>query len=167
MTHAGLYVSDVERSTRFYRDVLGLTVTDNDEKAQLVFLSADPEDEHHMIVLLPGRNAPAGTKILQQVAFRCESLSDVIGFWRRLVEHDANIIYTSTHGNAISCYFQDPDGNTLEVYWPTGLEARQGFLISLDFTQPEEQLMRQVREAVEKYGATGYVDMEMLQRQVD
>lgn len=167
LTHTGLFVSDVEKSKAFYRDMLGLTVTDDDKEAQLVFLSSDPEDEHHMIVLLPGRNAPADVQILQQVSFRCSTLADVIAFWRRFTENDVKIIYTSTHGNAISCYFQDPDGNTLEVYWATGLKARQGFLLSLDFNKSEAELMAEVNTMVDKYGATGYVDMDMLQQQME
>lgn len=167
LTHTGLFVSDVEKSKAFYRDMLGLTVTDDDKSAQLVFLSADPEDEHHMIVLLPGRNAPAGVQVLQQVSFRCSTLADVIAFWRRFTENGVKIIYTSTHGNAISCYFQDPDGNTLEVYWATGLKARQGFLLSLDFNKSEAELMADVKTMVDKYGATGYLDMDMLQQQME
>lgn len=167
LTHTGLFVTDLEKSKAFYRDVLGLTVTDHDEGAQLVFLSADPEDEHHMIVLLPGRNAPAGVQLLQQVSFRCSTLADVIAFWRRFVDNGVKIIYTSTHGNAISCYFEDPDGNTLEVYWATGLEARQGFLLGLDFNKSESELMADVQAAVDQYGVTGYVDMAMLQQQIE
>ncbi len=70
--------------------------------------------------------------------------------------------YTMTHCNAISCYFKDPDDNVLEVYWPTGLEAKQGFLVELDFNQPEVELIRQAEEAVDKYGKSDYVDWPLL-----
>ncbi|MDO5948167.1 MULTISPECIES: VOC family protein [Burkholderia cepacia complex] len=164
-THVGLFVNDLERSLRFYRDILGMVVTDHDEKAQLVFLSTDPEDEHHMVVLLPGRDAPSDSRLIQQVSFRCASLADVIGFWRRLTENNVKIIYTSTHGNAISCYFRDPDDNSLEVYWPTGLKATQGFLLGLDFSKTEAELMKQVEDAVLQHGVEGYVDMALLEQQ--
>lgn len=167
LTHTGLFVNDLEVSLRFYRDMLGLMVTDHDREAGLVFLSADPKDEHHMIVLLPGRNAAADARLIQQVAFRCTTLGDVIAYWRRFVEHEVHILYTSTHGNAISCYFHDPDGNVLEVYWPTGLEARQGFLMNVDFTCTQAEILAEVSAAVAKYGATGYVDLAMLQRQIE
>ena len=166
MTHAGLYVNDIEKSRRFYQDVLGLTETDNDSNAGLVFLSSNPADEHHMVVLIAGRTAHADAKLIQQIAFRCDTLADVIGYWKRFVAREVPIIYTITHGNAISCYFRDPDSNVLEVYWATGLDARQGFLVELDFSQPEEVVLEATRSAVEKYGQTGYVDLAVLQRQL-
>lgn len=165
LTHAGFFVIDLEKSKRFYEDILGLTVTDEDKEMGAVFLSSDPSDEHHMIVLIGGRNAPVDVRLVQQVAFRCPTLGDVIAFWRRFTANKIKIIYTSTHGNAISCYFQDPDGNTLEVYWPTQLEARQGFLLRLDFSKPEAVLIQEVEDAVEKYGKTGVVDLKMLEQQ--
>jgi catechol 2,3-dioxygenase-like lactoylglutathione lyase family enzyme len=160
-----LHVRDLERSIAFYRDTLGLIVTDHDTKAGLVFLSSRPEDEHHEVLLTTGRNVPIEGRLIQQIAFRCSDLADVIGFWRRFVEQDVKILYTITHGNAISCYFMDPDDNICEVYWPTGLKARQGFLIGLDFTKSEEELMQQVRGLVEQHGETGIVDCKLLEAQ--
>ena len=166
LTHTGLYVNDIEASRRFYKDILGLAETDYDTKAGLLFLSSDPDDEHHMVVLISGRTAASDVKLVQQVAFRCNTLADVIGFWRRFVQNGVKIIYTITHGNAVSCYFRDPDDNVLEVYWATGLEARQGFLIELDFERPEAELMRTVEDAVHKYGKTGYFDMAAVEREL-
>jgi len=31
------------------------------------------------------------------------------------------------HGNAIAIYFLDPEGNKLEVYWPTGPDFLKPF----------------------------------------
>ena len=163
--HVGLFVTDVERSVAFYHDILGLHMTDRDEDHGLVFLSARPDVEHHELLLLGGRTVPADAKLVQQVSFHCPRLSDVLGFWRRLVEHHVPIIYTATHGNAVTCYFKDPDDNVVEVYWNTGLKARQGFLIPLDFTESEDSLMAQVRDAVAKYGETGYIQPGMLEEQ--
>jgi hypothetical protein len=36
--------------------------------------------------------------------------------------------------------FDDPDGNMIEVYWPTGVKYRQPFIEPLDLTQSEEAL---------------------------
>ncbi len=166
LTHAGLYVNDIEKSRLFYQNLLGLTETDNDRNAGLVFLSSNPADEHHMVVLIAGRTAHSDAKLIQQIAFRCATLADVIGYWRRFVEQGVPIIYTVTHGNAISCYFRDPDNNVLEVYWATGMEARQGFLVELDFSEPEDVVLETTRAAVQRYGQTGYVDLTVLQRQL-
>ena len=79
--------------------------------------------------------------------------------------NDVKIIYTITHGNAISCYFKDPDENICEVYWPTGLKARQGFLIGLDFNDSEEKIMKQVTDLVKEHGETGIIDFKLLAEQ--
>ncbi len=166
LTHTGLFVNDIEVSRTFYKEMLGLTESDYDQNAGLLFLTSDPSDEHHMVLLIGGRNTPKDARMLQQMAFRCKTLEDVMSYWKRFVANKVDIVYTITHGNSISCYFKDPDGNVLEVYWPTGLEAKQGFLIELDLNQPEAEIMKQVRDAVDKYGKTGYVDMAVLERQM-
>jgi catechol 2,3-dioxygenase-like lactoylglutathione lyase family enzyme len=165
LAHVGLHVTDLQRAVDFYHGVLGLQITDDDREHGLLFLSADPEDEHHQLLLCEGRNVPLDGRLIQQVAFRCRALSDVIGFWRRLVTAGAPILYTITHGNAVGCYFRDPDDNICEVYWKTGLKARQGFIAPLDFSQPEDELMAQVNEMVAQHGETGFIHPAMLQEQ--
>ena len=102
---------------------------------------------------------------VQTCALPISALADVIEYWKRFKAHGVNIMYTITHGNAISCYFKDPDGNILEVYWKTGLEARQGFLIGLDFNKSEAELMAEVRELVKQHGEKGYIDFKLLEEQ--
>ena len=165
VAHVGVFVTDLDRSIAFYRDILGLTVTDEDRGPGLIFLSSHPDDEHHEILLASGRDVPPNVKLLQQIAFRCSRLSDVIGYWKRFVENNVKIIYTITHGNAISCYFKDPDDNILEVYWQTGLKARQGFLLSLDFNKSEAELIAEVRDMVKEHGEKGVIDFKLLEEQ--
>lgn len=165
LTHVGLHVRDLEKSVAFYRDVLGLTVSDHDKGAGLVFLSSHPDDEHHEVLLTSGRNVPVDGRLIQQIAFRCTTLADVIGYWRRFMAQGVKILYTITHGNAISCYFMDPDDNICEVYWPTGLKARQGFLIGLDFNRGEDELIRDVQALVAEHGERGVVDFKLLEAQ--
>jgi catechol 2,3-dioxygenase-like lactoylglutathione lyase family enzyme len=165
LAHVGIFVRDLETSIHFYRDILGLTMSDDDREHGLVFLSSHPDDEHHEVLLTTGRTVPIEAKLIQQISFRCPTLADVIAYWRRLVENNVKIMYTITHGNAIACYFFDPDDNICEVYWRTGLKARQGFLIGVDLNKPEEELLAFVRQAVAEHGKTGYVDMELLATQ--
>ena len=165
LAHVGLHVFDLQRSVDFYHGILGLQITDDDREHGLLFLSADPEDEHHQVLLCEGRSVPLGGQLIQQVSFRCPALADVIGFWQRLVAAKAPILYTVTHGNAVACYFRDPDDNICEVYWQTGLKARQGFISPLDFTLPESEIMAQVKDLVAKHGDTGYIAPEMLHEQ--
>jgi catechol 2,3-dioxygenase-like lactoylglutathione lyase family enzyme len=165
--HVGLYVQDLDKSLAFYRDLLGLHVTDLIATRRIAFLSSRPQAEHHELVLCEGRSVGRREFLLQQLSFRCTALQDVLDYHRILKAHSVPIQYNVSHGNAVGTYFYDPDGNVCEVYWPTGLQARQGFLQGLDFSQSPEQLMELVREYVTRYGATGYRDpaLPMLQHE--
>ena len=163
--HVGIHCQDIETQKAFFRDVLGLTVTDEDPEAGFVFLSAQPEIEHHELVLLRGRDVPREGLMLQQISFRCNTLTDVLQFHSRFKAHRVPYDMEATHGNAISIYFYDPEGNRCEVYWDTGLRARQPFLDALDLDQPPEKILARVNELVEKFGVTGHVNHEMLATQ--
>jgi catechol 2,3-dioxygenase-like lactoylglutathione lyase family enzyme len=160
--HVGIYVEDVDRSLAFYRDLLGLYVTDADEQNGMYFLSARPDEEHHEFLVCRGRTAPRDARLIQQVSFRCASLETVIAYWERLRDAGVEFDRIVSHGNAVGVYFFDPDHNRCEVYWPTGLEARQTFLAQIDLTRPVDALMTEIKAYVEKYGATGYVDPVLL-----
>jgi catechol-2,3-dioxygenase len=163
--HVGIHCHDLEAQEAFFRDVLGLTVTDADHEAGMVFLSAQPDHEHHELVLMRGRDVPNGALMLQQISFRCNTLADVLQFYSHFKAHRVPFDMVVTHGNAVGIYFYDPEGNRCEVYWPTGLIARQPFLDALDLTQPPGAIMARIQELVDKYGATGHVDTSMLAAQ--
>ena len=163
--HVGIHVNDLEKSLHFYRDVLGLTVTDEDRGAGMVFMSARPEVEHHELMLCSGRTAPREAMVVQQISFRCGSLQDVKEYYRRLRDNQVQIDMTVSHGNAVAVYFYDPDGNRCEVYWGTGLEARQPYLVGVDLDKSADVLVSEVQESVRRYGATGYVDPRFLELQ--
>ena len=154
--HVGIFCRDLPRQVEFYTEVLNLEITDRDEVAGLTFLSSDPEREHHMLLLLPGRVGE--DTVVQQISFRCPSLKDVVGFHRRLLAAGARIDRVLNHGNAVGVYFWDPEGNRCEVYWDTGLKAAQPFLKDIDLTQGEHNVMATVRAAVEAHGDTGYIE---------
>ena len=107
LAHVGLHVRDLQKSVAFYRDIVGLKISDDDKLAGIVFMSSHPEEEHHELLLAAGRSVPLNVQLLQQISFRCSTLNDVIEYWRRFVANDVKILYTVTHGNAVSCYFKD------------------------------------------------------------
>jgi catechol 2,3-dioxygenase-like lactoylglutathione lyase family enzyme len=163
--HVGIHVRDLEKSKWFYSEVLGLTVTDVDPALQLVFLSARPDVEHHELLLCGGRDAPLEDKLVQQISFRCDTLGDVIEHYHRLTAADVEIDQVVSHGIAIGVYFYDPDHNRCEVYWTTGLAARQPYIESIDLTRPVEEIMAEVAESVRVYGQDGFVDADFAARQ--
>jgi catechol 2,3-dioxygenase-like lactoylglutathione lyase family enzyme len=160
--HVGIYVEDVERSLAFYRDLLGLHVTDQDEKNGMYFLTSRPGVEHHEFLVCRGRTAPRDARLIQQISFRCPSLEDVIGFYERMKAAGVEFDSIVSHGNAVGVYFFDPDHNRCEVYWATGLEARQTYLAQVDLTRPPDDIIADIKEHVQQYGSTGFVDPFLL-----
>jgi catechol-2,3-dioxygenase len=164
--HVGIHAHNLDNLVTFYRDVLGLQVTDEEPRAGMVFMSARPEEEHHELLLCAGRNVEdRDAQLLQQVSFRCDSLDDVIGYYRTFREHQVPIDMIVSHGNAVGLYFRDPEGNRCEVYWGTGLKARQPYLEMVDLDEEPDEIMRKIRESVAVHGETGVVDRRALEAQ--
>jgi catechol 2,3-dioxygenase len=122
LTHAGLNVYDIDRMRDFYREVLGLTETDQGASARLgqrlAFLSLDPS-KHHQVVLVSGRAPESKVSTVNQLSFKLGSLAELKAMHRRLVERKVAAVTPIDHGNAWSIYFEDPEGNTIEVYLDT------------------------------------------------
>jgi catechol 2,3-dioxygenase-like lactoylglutathione lyase family enzyme len=163
--HVGIHVRDLERSKAFYTEVLGLSVTDEDEEMGMVFLSARPEVEHHELLLCRGRTGDSDVRVVQQISFRCPTLEDVIGFRERLADAGVELDMVVSHGNAIGIYFYDPDHNRCEVYFGTGLPARQPYLDDVDLAEPADAIMTKVRQSVATHGAEGWVNQDFLAKQ--
>lgn len=117
--HIVLRVTDMERSKRFYEDVMKLPVVAQNERG-MVFFSADVKDNHHMVALMPGKpgaTMPSPDHIgMQHVSFELSSFAELQAAYQTLKQEGVNISYTTFHGISKSVYFQDPDGNMLEFY---------------------------------------------------
>ncbi len=146
LSHVGIFVRDLQKSKDFYTRVLGLTVTDENDR--FVFLSAQPEHEHHELALIAGREAPPGTTVVQQISFRCPTLADVREYYQRVVEQGIPIQRQSNHIIALGLYILDPDNNPVEVFWDTGWRYPQPFNSPIDFSLPEEEILAQARAAI-------------------
>jgi len=99
-----------------------------------------------------------GALLIQQISFRVNTLPELIEFYQKFVANDVRFDIVVSHGNAFGIYFFDPEGNRAEVYWQTGLPARQPFLARIDLTQPIPTLLAHNAELVDQYGATGYLE---------
>lgn len=158
--HTGVWVRDLDTMRRFYTDVMGLTVTDEDADAGLVFLSARPDVEHHEFVLARGRTAPDDVKVIQQISWRIDSLATLLEFHRRFQDEGVQVQQEVTHGNALSIYFFDPEGNRVEVYVRVDEKVHQPFRKHLDLEQDEAGVLTQARYLLEedtgpRYGTPG------------
>ena len=159
--HVGIYAQDLENMRDFYTGVLGLKITD--EAPNAVFMSADPEREHHEFVLFAG--SPEQKTCVQQISFSCDSLDDIFTYYERFKQHQVRIDRFVTHGNAISIYFYDPEGNRCEVYWTTPWTAKQPFAYAIDLTRPRDAILQEVEQLATRYRDTGLRSPESFQAQ--
>ena len=139
--HVGLYARDLEGLRDWYRDTLGLTVTDQDLDFGIVFLSGDPEAEHHMLALARGRTTDDSVPMVQQVSWIVDSVEQLRAFHQKFAESGVKVQWEVTHGNALSIYFYDPEGNRNELYYKTGISVPQPFRQFIDLGLPADQIL--------------------------
>src|SRR5262250_168792 len=133
LSHVGLYVRDVPKMIDFYTKVLGFVVSDGVPDGRITFLSRNPSD-HHQVVLVRGRTTDNETPMVQQVSFNIGNLAAVQRAYRKVTEAACQGIRPVSHGNAWSVYFQDPEGNQIEMFCDTPWYVPQplGFKIDLE-----------------------------------
>ena len=124
LDHVNIFVRNAERSHRWYTDVFGLHTQDtmmSPETGRLraAFLAADPDHAHDIALFEVGEDAPAqekGQVGLNHVAWKMANLDDLKEMYHRLRAKDVPI-RVADHTVSIGIYFDDPDGNGLEVYY--------------------------------------------------
>jgi catechol 2,3-dioxygenase-like lactoylglutathione lyase family enzyme len=119
--HIVLQVSDLEKSTAFYTQILGFKVSDvyPDEMMPggMVFLRCNTD--HHCLALVGAGAGQAGNKELHHFAFEVPTLAEVIGARDRLRAHSVKIDFEGRRraGCQIAVEFRDPDNHSVEIYW--------------------------------------------------
>jgi catechol 2,3-dioxygenase len=116
--HVHLKVSNLDRSMAFYRDALGFELIQR-LGDQAAFLSAG--GYHHHIGLntwesLEGPPPPRGSTGLYHLAILYPNRTELARALRRLLSHGVRIGGASDHGVSEAIYFNDPDGNGIEIY---------------------------------------------------
>jgi len=142
-SHMGFYVSDIGRMGRFYRDVMGFFQTDQGQlgTVELVFLSRDP-NEHHQIVLASGRPSDLSFSVINQISLRVPNLATLREVRKRVqADSDVSDLVCANHGNAVSIYFGDPEGNRLEVFLDMPWYCEQPLREPIDLDQSDEAVM--------------------------
>lgn len=117
--HIHLRVSNIDKAIDFYRDVLGFEVMIrlNDQAA---FLSAGGYHHHIGLNTWDSKDgeAPArGTTGLYHVAFVYPTRKALAVALRKVVESGVKLTGAADHGVSEAIYFNDPDGNGIEIYW--------------------------------------------------
>src|SRR5271170_1271209 len=117
--HVHLKVADLERSLKFYRDVLGFEVTQR-MSDRAAFLSAG--GYHHHIGLNTWESAggsapPPGTTGLYHVAILYPARALLADALRRVLAAGIELEGAADHGVSEALYLRDPDDNGVELYW--------------------------------------------------
>jgi catechol 2,3-dioxygenase len=143
-THVGLFVNDLEPMVEFYTNVVGQTLSDRGKATtadvDLVFFSNDP-NEHHQFVLVSGRPDDVNFGLCHQVSFLVEDMEDLRIMYERAVARGVPNIKPVSHGNAYSVYFDDPEGNMVEVYMHSEWHVPQPHYRPIDFTKSDEEIL--------------------------
>ena len=134
MNHTGFVVKDLDRSTAFYRDVVGLQVVGSMERqgAPISHLIGY-DDVHlkrrllsagdgHMLELIqyihpPGADRPSDDRNTLGASHLAFDVDDIEATFRHLVGNGALKLNppVELQPGRTACYLQDPDGNWIEL----------------------------------------------------
>lgn len=117
--HVHLKVTDLERSLRFYRDLLGFELQQY-YGANAAFISAGGYHHHIGLNTWHSKNtgpAPVNRAGLFHTAILYPTRTDLAIILKRLIEAKYPLTGAANHGVSEAIYLDDPDGNGVELYW--------------------------------------------------
>jgi catechol 2,3-dioxygenase len=120
--HLVLYVRDLERSRRFYGDVLGWQEVRGDMPVRFPAAAFSSGRTHHELLLIEvGPDAtpiPGGRRVgMYHFGLKVgESDDELREALEQLTEAGVKVVGASDHTVTHSLYIEDPDGNEIELY---------------------------------------------------
>lgn len=121
--HLTAIVRDLDRTTAFYRDVLGLALvregsSDDDPDARHFWFAAGGEGPGHLLSFLEYPEMPAsspGVGAVQHFALTVESAEEQVAWRDYLRARGAECTDIFERGDFRSIYVRDPDGHIVEI----------------------------------------------------
>ena len=147
--HIVLNCSDMDRSVRFYTQVLGFDISDvyPDEMVPggMVFMRFN--EDHHGVALVGSMTSASPNIELNHVAFEVATLYEVVRARNHLRKHGVSIDFEGRRraGVQIAVEFRDPDGHRLEIYWGLDRVGADGNIRPAS----EWKLARSLKQAIE------------------
>ena len=148
ISHAHLKVRDLDRAVAFYERFIGFKVKERIGD-HYVFMTGT--DVHHEIALQNvGPNAPQpnpyGTG-LYHIAFEVPDRRALAAAYKALTDGGVSVA-TVDHLISWALYFDDPDGNGLEIFWDTRNEpGGQPLWYGQNVPLPRDKLLAVLEEA--------------------
>ncbi|TSA40840.1 MAG: VOC family protein [Verrucomicrobiales bacterium] len=127
LLHTRYRVNDLERTVKFYHEVLGLTEVKRNKSprgSELVFLKAPESEELIEICFLPGSEPVQCQADLTHLAFAVDSLEE---FAKHLAEHGLKYSdgpTTSSSGSRFA-FIDAPEGYEIELIQKSGGDKQQ------------------------------------------
>jgi catechol-2,3-dioxygenase len=125
LQHLVLWVADVQRSVRFYCDVVGFEVQRRYPTAAFLKIPGSAED-HHLGLFEQAGVRPPDERVarMYHAAWEVAELTDLARARQRLIAA-RSLVGQSDHGTSLSLYAKDPDGLEFEIFWtvPDGQPA--------------------------------------------
>jgi len=117
--HIVLYVKDLQRSTEFYTDIVGLTLLGKTFNGKAAVLSGG--STHHELMLISVDDAPPplqGKRLgLYHSGWKIgDDMATLKNAYDTLIRKHYPVQGLSDHTISQSIYLQDPDGNEVELY---------------------------------------------------
>jgi len=119
--HVVLNVTDIERSLKFYTEVLGFRVSDIYPETMvpggMAFLRCNAD--HHCLALVGSAKSASQRTEMHHAAFEVASLDEVLRAREHLKSLGVPIVVDGRRraGCQVAVEFLDPDGHHLEIYW--------------------------------------------------
>lgn len=121
--HIVINCADLERSIKFYTEIMGFEVSDiytsDMAPGGMAFLRCGPD--HHSLALVGSmeKDKPSDNYELNHIAFEVASLDEVLEARAHLEKHKVPIDFEGRRraGVQIAVEFRDPDNHRLEIFW--------------------------------------------------
>jgi catechol-2,3-dioxygenase len=126
LQHLVLWVSNVERSVRFYCDIVGFEVKRRHPNAAFLTIPGTTDDHHLGLFEQTGVAQPdERVARMYHSAWEVGDLTDLARARQRLIDAGA-LVGSSNHGVSLSLYAKDPDELEFEIFWtvPGGVSIR-------------------------------------------
>lgn len=108
-----LKVKDLEQMTAFYQEVVGLTVLERNDQSAVLGIKGDGRALVELVQIQP--DAPKRTTGLFHLALLLPTRADLGAYLQHMTGQKGRL-GASDHGYSEALYFDDPEGNGIEIY---------------------------------------------------